>query len=151
MEKQPLSIGVRLDRATRVRCEAVRLRLSRAWQEATLSEAYRVALAVGVVAAEALQREGQSLLGLTRGPPREGAGEDMIQVHLRVDAATKRRVEEVRAKLSREWRVATISDACRLLVVLGLDHVEATRGKDLRDELTRMFAVPGTRGRAGRG
>ncbi len=141
-------MSVRLDDATVARGEAVRQRLSRPWREALVNETYSMLLLVGIAAGDALEREGRSLKDATLVRPLESRGGNNHAPVL-VDEATMARIEEARAKLSSEWRQATPTDAMRLFLFLGLDHVEAIRGKNLQEKLPKLFASLRARGRAG--
>jgi hypothetical protein len=69
---------------------------------------------------------------------------------VRIDASTRVRIEETQVKLSSEWRKATLSDVIRLFLLLGLQYVEAVRGKNLREKLPKLIESLHARGRAER-
>ncbi len=103
---------------------------------------------VGIAAGDALEREGRSLRDATFARPLESRGGNK-HVPVQVDEAMTARIEEARAKLSSEWRPATLTDAIRLFLFLGLEHVEAVRGTNLPDKLPKLLASLDARGRLG--
>jgi hypothetical protein len=141
-------VAVRLDEAAVARGEAVRLRLSNEWRDATVSETYRMLVLVGIAAADAPEREGRLLKDATLVGAQHGPGGSKDNVPVRIDASARVRIEETQVKLSSEWRQATLSDVIRLFLLLGLERVEAVRGKNLREKLPQLIASLRARGRA---
>jgi len=105
---------------------------------------------VGIAAVDALEREGRSLKDTTLVRPQQELRAGKHSVPVRVDEPTRIRLEETRAKLSSEWRQATLSDVIRLFLLLGLEHVEGVQGKNLRKKLPNLLASLRARGRAER-